>query len=100
MTSAELCLWQCLRGGSLGVRFRRQVVIGRYIVDFACLSKRLVIELDGESHGEKIRQEEDRLRDAALVAKGYRVLRFWNFEILETRDAVMARIREAMSPPS
>ena len=90
MTDAERRLWQGLRGRQLyGYKFRRQIPIGPYIVDFACLEARLVIEVDGGQH---LGSAEDRARDAWLMSEGYGVLRFWNHEILEKNTDVLERI--------
>lgn len=98
-TDAERRLWHHLRGRRLaGFKFRRQLVIEPYIVDFACIEARLVIEADGGQHGQM--REEDRDRSAHLAALGYRVLRFWNHEILHETDAVLERIhRELINSP-
>ena len=85
MTEAEKRMWYLLRRGQFGgLKFRRQVPIGPYIIDFACLSERLVIELDGGQHDANA--EEDARRTAWLEAQGYRVLRFWNNEVFENLD--------------
>lgn len=75
--------------------FCRQAVIGRFIVDFADLSRRLVIEIDGGQHG----GPEDSARDAWLASQGFRVLRFWNSEVRESPDGIFARIVEALDAP-
>jgi very-short-patch-repair endonuclease len=94
-TPAEARLWSRLRNGNLmGVKFRRQVPIGPYIVDFASRRARLIIEADGGQHGEN--EEADRERTAFLEYRGYQVLRFWNFQILDDTDAVMEVIAEAV----
>lgn len=105
MTDAERRLWQALRGRRLGgLKFRRQVPLGRYIVDFVCLQRGLVIELDGGQHAEQVGY--DRLRDAWLRSQGFVVLRFWNHDVLRQTDAVLERIRlwleeqERPSPPA
>ncbi|TMJ61204.1 MAG: endonuclease domain-containing protein, partial [Alphaproteobacteria bacterium] len=95
MTDAERVLWRELRRNGLGWRFRRQFPIPPYIVDFACLEARLVIEADGGQHN---RPGEHDPRDADLRAQGWRVLRFWNNEILENRGGVLERIAEALGP--
>lgn len=91
-TDAERILWRALRAAALGVTFRRQHVIGAYIVDFACVEARLVIEIDGGQHG----GEEDAARDNALHAGGWRVLRYWNNEVSENLDGVLADITRAL----
>lgn len=92
MAPAECVLWNRLRGGRLnGLKFRRQVSIGRFIADFVCLEHRLVIELDGPSHGG--REMKDDARTVELCAAGYRVLRFLNQEVFRDVDDVLERIR-------
>jgi very-short-patch-repair endonuclease len=86
-TDAERTLW---------FKFRRQMPIDKYIVDFCCESARLIIELDGGQHAE--RREADRIRTAALEAKGYLVLRFWNNEVLDNIEGVVGSILETLSP--
>ncbi len=77
-TDAELKLWYALRDGRLGgLKFRRQVPIGKFIGDFVCYERRLVIELDGSQHAESRR---DAVRDAELSRRGFHVLRIWNNE--------------------
>ena len=94
-TTAEQTLWAHLRNRQLeGYKFRRQVPLGRYIVDFACYDERLVVELDGGQHGETA--AEDAARSAWLEAKGFRVVRFWNHEVFENLDGVLARILEVL----
>jgi very-short-patch-repair endonuclease len=91
MTEAEKRIWYLLRRRQFGgLNFRRQVPIDPYIVDFACLTKRLVIELDGGQHD--ARSAQDAARTAWLEAQGYRVLRFWNNEVFENLDAVLRAI--------
>src|SRR5689334_10195341 len=100
MTDVEKRLWYLLRRGQFeGVKFRRQVPIGPYIVDFASLSQRLVVELDGGQHDSQ--REKDARRTAYLEAEGYRVMRFWNNEVLENLDFVLATIGGACgaTPP-
>jgi len=81
-TEAESLLWQCLRGNALGVKFRRQHIIGPYIADFCSLEAHLVIELDGGYHQLPNQQVKDQDRQAWLEAEGYKVIRFSNNEIL------------------
>ena len=99
-TDAERALWQHLRAYRLrGHKFRRQAPIGRYIVDFVCFETRLVIELDGGQHAERSKYERD--RTAWLREQGFRVLRFWNTDVLNNLDGVMTVIAQACSgePP-
>ena len=92
MTDAELRLWHHLRDRRLlGHKFRRQVPIGPYIADFACLQSRLVIEIDGGQHNVAV----DSPRTACLHEQGFTVLRFWNNDVLGDTDAVLAAICRA-----
>jgi len=92
-TDAENLIWRHLRGKQFeGLRFRRQHPLGRYIVDFVCLEKRLVLELDGGQHA--IEKDRDNQRDHWLTAEGYQVLRFWNNDVLANLEGVMETIRE------
>ena len=89
-TEAELGLWRLLRDRRLnGLKFRRQVPIGPYIVDFLCVSARLIVEADGSQHSESMRDER---RDAYLARQGRAVLRFWNPDILRNREGVIDTI--------
>ena len=101
MTDAERRLWYWLRAHRFyGTSFRRQTPIGPFIVDFVSHAPRLVIELDGGQHSENRR---DVGRDAWLAANGYRVLRFWNSDVLKNRDGVLEIIADAIfcaRPPS
>ena len=81
-TPAEAKLWELLRGNQLGVKFRRQHSIDRYIVDFICLSNKLIVELDGAGHLEPDQADYDRGRSASLAELGYQVLRFSNAQAL------------------
>jgi len=93
MTDAERRLWQGLRQWSEGrAHFRRQATIGPYFVDFACHTNRLVIELDGGQHGHGPQAS----RDAFLRANGYRILRFWNHDVLTNAEGVLTVIATAM----
>jgi len=94
-TPPEGILWSVLRGRRLGeLKFRRQVVIGPYVVDFCCQEKMLIVELDGMSHDTKTVQ--DALRDRWLMDQGYRVLRVTNWDVNEDLEAVARAIaREA-----
>ena len=87
LTDAERVLWNILRNRQvLGYRFRRQAPIGPYIVDFVCFENRLVIEVDGGQHVEQADYDAD--RTGWLEGAGYRVMRFWNNQVLEEREAV------------
>ena len=93
MTEAEEKLWFHLRDRRLGsYKFRRQVTIDPYIVDFLCIEKRLVVEADGSQHGEEM----DAHRTAFLERQGYRVIRFWNSDVLSNTDGVLEAIRVAL----
>ena len=92
-TEAERALWQQLRGKKLGVRFYRQFGLRRYIVDFCCRVKRLVIELDGEVHENSEAKEYDRYKTKELEALGFKVLRFRNDEVLKNMGAVLDSIK-------
>jgi very-short-patch-repair endonuclease len=94
--------WEIVRSRRLAsLKFRRQAPIGPYVVDFACLARRLVVELDGGIHDAPFRDpERDRIRDAWLRSEGYRVLRFRNEEITRTPNQVLDQIRQALGVPS
>jgi len=87
-----------LRNDQLGVSFRRQHAIGNYIVDFCSPRQKLIIELDGGQHLEQ--QEYDQVRTEFLQAKGYRVLRFWNKDVLSDLNGVMKAILDTVPPVS
>ena len=78
-----------------GLKFRRQQPIGRYVVDFVCLERSIVIEIDGGQHSEDIQREKDRARDQWLESEGFTVLRFWDHEVLSNREGVLEVIRKA-----
>jgi very-short-patch-repair endonuclease len=95
MTDAERKLWWHLRALlTKEFHFRRQATVGPYFVDFACHKERIVIEIDGSQHMARIRA--DAARTAFLNSQGYRVLRFWNNEVLQQTEAVMAAIHDAL----
>jgi very-short-patch-repair endonuclease len=98
-TEAERALWQYLKGGVMGVHFRRQHVLLDYIPDFICLSKRLVIEIDGGYHLESEQAERDMARTDELNRMGYKVLRFTNEEVLGDIDRVLETIAEEIDKP-
>jgi very-short-patch-repair endonuclease len=94
-TDAEQLLWKHLRARRLaGFKFRRQLAVEPYIVDFACFEAKLVVEADGSQHGEK-RDCDDR-RTEFLQARGWRVLRFWNHEILMETQTVLEQIHREL----
>ena len=96
MTDAENRLWFHLRNRALdGRKFRRQVPVGPYVVDFACVQARLAVELDGGQHAGNLK---DPARTAFLRKQGYRVLRFWNNDVLQRTDAVLEQVLTALVP--
>ena len=94
-TPSEERLWAELRGGRLGVAFRRQVVIGRFVVDFAASQARVVVEVDGGVHRDRVRL--DARRDAHLVRAGYRVVRVPAALVVGHPDAAVAIVRAALT---
>lgn len=93
----ERRLWYRLRAHRFGgVKFKRQVPIGRYIVDFACMSRKLVLEIDGGQHADS---ESDRVRDHLLREQGFQVLRFWNNDVLKQTNSVLEVISSALNRP-
>jgi len=96
-TTAENILWQKLRKDQLGVKFRRQHAIERFIVDFYCHDCNLIIEVDGEIH--QYQTEEDELRQKFLESCGFRVIRFTNEDVLENMDYVIKKIVNAIQTP-
>ncbi|MBN8978778.1 MAG: endonuclease domain-containing protein [Rhizobiales bacterium] len=98
-TDAERKLWQHLRALPGSAHFRRQATIGSYFADFACHTNRLVIEIDGGQHADNAA---DRERTRDLNARGYRVLRFWNHDVLGNVDGVLEIIFGALrvAPPT
>lgn len=97
MTDAERPFWSRIRGRQLGVKFRRQALIGHYIADFACLEHRLIVELDGGQHAAS---DADRTRDAFFAGRGFRVLRFWNPDVLLRTEAVIGTVWRELRCPS
>jgi very-short-patch-repair endonuclease len=95
LTPSEQALWRLIRGKRLGVWFRRQVVFGRFIADFAAVGARLVVEVDGGYHAE--RRGADSGRDRALARLGYRVVRLEASLVLERPLKAVACIREALA---
>ncbi|WP_245258613.1 DUF559 domain-containing protein [Methylopila sp. M107] len=96
-TDAEKRLWRALRDEPFkSAHFRRQVPLGAVIVDFARHTAKLVVELDGGQHAEESHAARDVTRDAALFARGYRVLRFWNAELSEKFEGVLDTVSRAL----
>ena len=94
-TDAERLLWRHLRNRQLGGhKFRRQHKIGSFVADFACLERRLIVEVDGGQHANP--ESKDPERTAWLESEGYSVLRFWNNEVLTNIEGVLARIQETL----
>ena len=95
-TSAEDWLWYHLRARRMGVKFRRQEPIGPFIVDFVCLARKLVVEVDGDSHDDRRR---DAHRDRWFLDRGWFVLRFWDDYVLEQTDDTVDLIAIALEHP-
>ena len=99
MTDAEKLLWRHLRMGQFdGYKFRRQHPLGNYIADFVCLEAGLIIEVDGGQH--MVRSDSDEVRTQWLNDKGFRVMRFWNNEVMNNIDGVKQAIMATLLPPS
>ena len=93
-TPAERKLWSRIRDDQLGVNFRRQHAVGNYIPDFVCIQKKLIIELDGSQHLEQ--EEYDEERTKYLESQGYKVIRFWNNDVMKDIEGVILAIMYAM----
>lgn len=99
-TEAEKLLWRHLRNKQLqGIKFRRQFQIGKYIVDFVALDERIILELDGSQHMGSAQEGYDRKRTKWLEANDYRVIRFWDNEILTNINGALEKIRILVTPP-
>jgi very-short-patch-repair endonuclease len=99
-TDAERALWRHLSGKQFeGSKFRRQQPVGRYIVDFVCFEKKIVIEVDGGQHSDT--RDQDALSDAWFKAQGFSVFRFWNHEVLQNIEGVLTHIlnHPPLTPP-
>jgi very-short-patch-repair endonuclease len=94
MTDAEIKLWYRLSRKQLGVIFRRQYPIGDFIVDFVSFDSRLIIEVDGSQHADS---KQDKNRDEFLESQGFKVLRFWDNEVLNNINGVVETIQEAIT---
>jgi very-short-patch-repair endonuclease len=96
-TDVERIIWNALRAHRLNdAGFRRQVPVGPYVVDFLCHEAKLIVELDGGQHFEPHQQERDRRRGVFLARKGYRVLRFNNYDVMTNRTGVLETIAAAL----
>ena len=97
LTDAERLIWRHLRAGRFaGHKFKRQQPLGSYIVDFVCFEAMLIVELDGGQHADQV--TEDAERSAWLESQGFRVLRFWNNDVLSNTEGVLERVLAALSP--
>ena len=94
-TDAESVLWFALREKLAGTKFRRQVPFGTYFADFACHGAKLIVEVDGGQHN----ADRDAIRTEFLNGEGYRVLRFWNNDVLQNLDGVLEMIAAALPSP-
>ena len=95
-TDAEIKLWSALKNRQLGnFKFRRQSPVGKYVADFICHEKTLIVEVDGGQHMEASRKDDE--RTAWLVSQGYRVIRFWNDQVLEETEAVLEEILRSLN---
>ena len=97
MTDAERLLWSKIRNNQLGVKFRRQQPIDKYIVDFVCFEEKMIIEVDGGQHYEN---KGDKARDEWFIENGFKVLRFWNNDVLGNIKGVVEVIRKELLSPS
>ena len=96
-SDAERKLWYFLRNRQLsGYQFRRQHKIGPYIADFCCVAKNLIVEVDGGQH--TLQKSRDQQRTDYLINKGYKVLRFWDDEVLRQTEVVLATIVQVLGP--
>jgi very-short-patch-repair endonuclease len=97
MTAAEMMLWRTLRGRGIGLKFRRQVPIGPYIVDFICIEARIIVELDGPPYDDAKQRAFDMRRDLWLHSQGWHVPRFKNEMVIGGGDIVPNAIKHAVS---
>ncbi len=96
MTEAERILWKMIRNQVFGVRFLRQYGVDPYVLDFYCPTKRLAIEIDGGQHMEAGQRQHDDDRSIFLLQQDIRVIRFWNTEVLNNKEGVWLKIKEAL----
>jgi very-short-patch-repair endonuclease len=93
-TDAERCLWRCLSRRQLGgFKFSRQIPVGPFVCDFLCRERGLIVEVDGGQHADN---SQDDSRTAYLASAGYRVIRFWNNEVLQNTDGVLQAIKTSL----
>ena len=93
-TEPEKRIWERIRNSSLGAKFRRQVPLGPYFADFFCLELKLVVEIDGGQHSESQR---DAVRTKYLEGAGFKVVRFWNSEVMESLEGVVAHLEKVIA---
>ena len=98
-TKEEIILWQYLKQKQLGVKFRRQQPIDKYIVDFACFAPKIIIEIDGGQHNEEENLKKDKTRDLFFKQNGYKVIRIWNNEIHQSIEGVINKIQKEIECP-
>ena len=97
LTKEELKFWCIVRAKNFyGYKFKRQVLIGDYIVDFLCPEKNLVVEIDGGQHNEGNNVESDRKRTMYLENNGYKIIRFWNNEVWENIEGVCQKLKDVL----
>ena len=96
-TDAERLIWQYLRGNGLGGKFNRQYIISDYIVDFVCLERKLIVEIDGGYHSEYEQIQKDEHRTEHLNKLGFKVVRYTNEEVFEDIERVLLNIKEELS---
>jgi len=96
-TDAERLIWHYLRGNGLGVKFNRQYIISDYIVDFVCLERKLIVEIDGGYHSEYEQIQKDEHRTEHLNKLGFKVVRYTNEEVFEDIERVLLNIKEELS---
>ena len=94
MTPEERILWKHLRREQLGVKFRRQEPVGRYVLDFVCFEHKVIVEADGSQH---LNNPNDKIRDAFFTSQGFRILRFWNSEVRNNLEGVLTTIQKAIT---
>ena len=96
-TDAERLIWRHIQNNQLGVKFNRQYIIGDYIVDFVCLEKKLIIEIDGGYHSEYEQIQKDEHRTEKLEAMGFNVIRYTNEELFASIEDVLNKIRKLLN---